>query len=87
MGRRFLQAIVAGLMCLDMTAQWIIFCVPFVLFGYPMQARWTISGQSGKLAINGFPYLANLIDDMPWFGKGHCARAYQTDQEILALGV
>ena len=84
--RRFLQAIVAGLMCLDMTAQWVIFCIPFVLFNYPMQPRWTISGQAGKLADDGFPYLADLIDDMPWFGAGHCARAYQMDQAILELG-
>ena len=84
--RRLLQAIIAGLICLDMAGQWLLFVLPYVLFNYPMNPRWTISGQAGRLAANGFPYLADLIDDMPWFGKGHCARAFGIDQTLLELG-
>lgn len=82
---RLAQSTVGILLALDMLAQSILWFLPSVLFGVQANPRWTISGRAGWLAAHGFPWLADLIDDMPWFGAGHCARSYAFDAEIAAL--
>lgn len=83
--RRLMQALLALAICLDMSAQTAIMFLPFVLFGTAINPRWTISGQCGKLAAHGLPWLADLIDDIPCFGPGHCARAYAFDAKFSAI--
>lgn len=90
MVNRVLQCLVAALLAIDMAIQVGIFSIPYCLNpSWGMNARWSISGRVGAMAAKGWFFglvMQNLIDEIPCFGKGHCARAARTDNSLSELG-
>ena len=79
---RIAQTILALLIALDVVTQVILFAPVYLVWGVPLNPRWTISGRAGWLSARGWPYLARLIDDLPVFGEGHCERAFRHERGI-----